>query len=94
MLVLCHLKMMSWKNEIDLFHNENETVKRDAGEKSKINLLKLKVESLKKENNSLENEINSKQDLIDSVLEYHSDLMRDQFCHFTQHSDTDQVTMK
>ena len=62
--------------------------------KSKINLLKLKVESLKKENNSLENEINSKQDLIDSVLEYHSDLMRQQCCHFTQHSDTDQETMK
>ena len=66
MLILCHWKINSYdnymrqKNEIDLFHNENEKVKRDAGEKSEINLLKLKVESLKKENNTLENEINSK----------------------------------
>ena len=69
-------------------------MKRYAGEKSKINLLKLKVESLKKENNCFENEINGKLDLIDSVLEYHADLMRHRCCHFTQHSETGQVTMK
>ena len=70
--------------------NENEKVKPDVGGKNETNLLKLKVEFLEKENNSLKNEINSKQDLVGSILENYSDLLRHQCYYFKQHPETDQ----
>ena len=62
--------------------NENEKVKPDVGGKNETNLLKLKVEFLEKENNSLRNEISSKQDLVGSILENYSDLLRHQCYYF------------
>ena len=46
------------------------------GKMAKLICLSLKFESLEKESNSLENQTNSKQDLVDSVVEYNSDLLR------------------
>ena len=54
------------------------------GKMAKLICLSLKFESLEKENNSLENQTNSKQGLVDSVVEYNSDLLRHQCFHFKQ----------
>ena len=77
-------------NEIKSVHVETKKLKSDAGDKNKIKLLKLKVELLEKENNSLENEINSKQDLVDLILEYNLNFLRQQSWRFRQHPETDQ----
>ena len=63
-------------NEIKSLHVETKKLISDAGDKNEIKLLKLKVEFLEKKNNSLENEINSKQDLVDLILEYNLNFLR------------------
>lgn len=80
-------KIYELKNKMKLLHDKNEKVKPDAGEKDEINL---KVEFLVKEKNSLKTEINGKQDLVESILEHNSNLLRRQCCHFKQHPRTDQ----
>ena len=57
-------------------------------DKNEINWVKLKVQFLGKEKNSLKTEINRKQDLVDSIFEYNSSLLRRQCCHFPW---TDQI---
>ena len=80
-------KIYELKNKMKLLHDENAKVKPDAGEKDEINL---KVEFLEKEKNSLKTEIDSKQDLVESILEHKSNLLRRQCCHFKQNPQTDQ----
>ena len=50
----------------------------------------MKVEFQEKGNNYLKKGINSKQDLLDSILEHDSNLLRHQCCYLKQHPEIGQ----
>ena len=60
------------------------TENSESNEKEQICALKQKVKSLEAENKFLTNDVFSKQNLIDSLLEHHSNLLNHQCCRVIQ----------
>ena len=72
------------KNELKVLQDNYLTENSKFNEKEKICALKLKVETLEVENKFLRNDGVRKQNLIDSLLEYYSNLLNNQCCRVIQ----------
>ena len=72
------------KNELKVLQDNYLTENSKFNEKEEICALKLKVETLEVENKFLRNDGVRKQNLIDSLLEYYSNLLNNQCCRVIQ----------